>query len=1627
MGVYMDNKEMDKVIDGSVSKGDSSVSSDSPNSKVELNSRIKIWKEKLLDLSLRNRLLNYRETKKSISIQCGNLMTLEDSLSGGEPFEIRSIHEDPLNNPNNGDKINSLVEAQNRHQLFSPLVEDKLNRSLKEMARAARVGLEEGGANTLFLGIGFLKWVESEGNKTQRVAPLILLPVSLIRESARKKYKVRKFHEETRVNISLLEKLRIDFAIDLSKLADPPVDDSGLDVKQILNEFSQAVKHMDGWEVVDECCLGLFSFTKFLMWRDLNERTDKLLSSDVVRHLALNSRDSYPDQGEFPQTKDLDSAILPADIHCPLDSDSSQLVAILAAGEGKSFVLEGPPGTGKSQTITNLITHCLSIGKTVLFVSEKMAALEVVKKRLEKVGMGPFCLELHSNKARKRDVLEDLARTLRVQRVTPPDNWDQISKEVEDKRERLNQYVIELHKKRGAELTYFDALSGLMGLEDTYRLKIDFGNDSNKPGVKILEKYKDLLDEFTAKAKEIGEVSNHPFKESSLENWSRSLDLDVKQILEKINHSIIDVKNNGDKVFGIFNHGSNTHDKYEISIAFQLSTLFMEEKLVTRELILSSGWNGTKNRLEEFVNDDKRIDQLSTRLDPLYEKEVFELDLEAIQKRVEFWSKQFFLFAFFALFFLRISLKKLCKKRLPKNRDLAKELSDAKELFEKRKVVKEIIPEVRILLGDWEDDPVLRWEKITETIRWTGAFRSALSSWLTRPEISKESSKHKDHLINLAASIDGALPPFIQYKNQFQNFCKTYEILSSDLKKLEEMLHLTGVDYGSVSGEDYFDLLKEKIEQWINGLAGLREWTLYLSAMKKLNNSPLESISQHFFQGKIKHNEIISVFQSAYYTWFVDRVATEVPLLGYFHSSDHERIRNQFKEADLEHDRIVQQLVQSTLGSNIPMASQNDPVSSGIGILKRELKKKSRHKPLRKLFKEISSLILRLKPCMLMSPLSLAQYLNRDFPLFDIVVFDEASQIPVHDSMGAISRGKQLIVVGDSKQLPPTSFFSRGESDDVANFDDDDIIELESILDECIAAGLPRLVLKWHYRSRHENLIAFSNYHYYQNELFTFPSQREKHSQLGVEWRYIEDGVYDKGKTRSNKKEAESVVKEVVRRLQDKVERGRSIGIVTFSKAQQQLIEDLLDDARKENPDIEKYFGHRVMEPLFIKNLENVQGDERDVMLFSVCYGPDMDGKVSMNFGPLNREGGERRLNVAITRAREKMIVFSTLKKDHIDLRRTDAVGARDLRKFLEYSEKGPTVLKKSVSTGGKGESLFEKDVYETLLNKGLIVEQNVGCSGYRVDLGIVDSDVKGSYLLGIECDGEYYRSAKTARDRDRLRSQVLEGLGWRLHRIWSTDWQQDRKKELLKIESLLETAKIENKKEYLSVNGANDSSISESSPQKPMEESGDTEKWLNELPLLSSIGVPYKIYGVSQIRFLDSDDIYKGTMAEVLTKEIINTVLTESPIHERLLVHRVSDVFHIKRITKKVLGFVERQIGNYDGKIKIEKHGDFYWRSDHRNGYFDEIRSPKGDKECERIIDEIPMEELVNGIRKIIGIYFSINRSDLAKEIAGIIGMERVGQKIKESVDEGIGQMIINGECRVEDDKIFRAILSKT
>ncbi|WP_397453700.1 DUF3320 domain-containing protein [Pseudomonas sp. NA-150] len=1545
--------------------------------------RLGRWQRKLLDLSLRNNLLNFKAGKKSLKLEAPDPAALEDLLASGQHLRLLTRPDlmdgaDPrdqalyeLREREDVRKLHAM-DALQRREVFVGLSSAEMDARLTELYRGARTALQEGGSNTLYLALGFLSWERDDKAGQKYRAPLVLIPVTLERKSARSGFSVVLHDDEPRFNPTLIEMLRQDFELNLGAFeSELPRDDSGLDIDAIWKMVSYAVKDIAGWEVVEDVVLSMFSFAKYLMWKDLAENADKLRESPVVRHLLDTPRDSFPSEIAFPEDRRLDIDFNPREVFCPLPSDSSQLSAVMAASKGKDFVLIGPPGTGKSQTIANLIAQSIAQGRRVLFVSEKIAALDVVYRRLREIGLGEFCLEVHSSKARKTDVLAQLQSAWDAKGTVDAATWHSEADRLQLLRDGLNIYVDRLHQRYPNGYSIYDAIGVVVGGASVVSINLSWASARVHTRNDLLA-FRELSERLEVNAKAVGydALKNHPLSPIGQGDWSPSWQqgliqasrqlLPVAQAaINAVEHfqgsaslpslgsasSVCDglsllsttlpkaagndwrfaLRPDGRTIAQRLGEGCELVSKHrlinaQLSIPWASSTVHAAEKgiglLAQRATTLnelSATWpDHAFEYLSQAIEMLNRISKITGQLSATYTEAVEKLDVQQLlddwkEAKDSFWPKSWIgarrvtgvlseaisgetdpdvandLFIWIEIRHLRDKINALEPDEQPgevwKGADsVAAHLQSAIHLQqaiaclkareqwtdhgfvaiseglcgERLKADLSRMRAIRILdeqldtladLGTQTDglwsrlstsvpalNAVIAFQSQKRIVAEQGAFegdhdaiRSGLCGkamqadfalLMQRQEIER-SLAELDDLRDLTAGLWGGLKTKIekaqgamefqaQLANAIAQLATTPELIAAYRApaltllghanalleplgavtlagaKLREAfdalsLHLSALaTAGRFTEEGQADVEKLSLDQLvarceaiIKSEHDLHAWCAWRKVRGEALTANLSNLVSAIEAGEVLGGEVRKSFETNYARWWLNTVVDDEPVIRGFVSVEHEQRIRDFRTLDDRFTALTRDWLRARLCADLPNP-ETISRSSEWGVLRHEMSKKTRHIPLRELMSKIPEALTKLTPCLLMSPLSIAQYLAPGASAFDLVIFDEASQIPVWDAIGAMARGRQVVMVGDLKQLPPTSFFNRAESTE----DDEDVeADLESILDECISANLPTRRLNWHYRSRHESLIAFSNQRYYESKLVTFPAPVTNDRAVKL---YETPGVYSKGGSRTNLIEARSLVEHVVNRLRAPgfKESKLTIGVVTFNGEQQKLIEDLLDEARRKDPTLEAYFADTELEPLFVKNLESVQGDERDIIYFSITYGRDAAGVVSMNFGPINRPGGERRLNVAVTRARHELCVFASLQPEQIDLARTQAVGVRDLKHFLEFAQRGPRALAEAV-TGSVGgfDSPFEEAVATALASRGWQVHTQVGVSAFRIDLGVVDPDAPGRYLAGVECDGATYHRSATARDRDKLREHVLRGLGWEILRIWSTDW----------------------------------------------------------------------------------------------------------------------------------------------------------------------------------------------------------------------------------------------------------------
>ncbi|WP_431685620.1 DUF4011 domain-containing protein [Hahella sp. NBU794] len=1349
--------------------------------------RLERWQRKLLDLSARNPLLNHRPGKTTLAFVCSDPGALEDVLATGArisiaPFPKFHVQEQDqdIYRQRTGDDLKEEYarHALSKKQLLVEIPQEELDKRAVEIYRKAQTSLKEGGSNTLFLAIGFLLWKQKDKDDRRYRAPLILLPVSLERKSVRSGVKMTASEDDPRFNTTLLEMLKKDFGIEISGLHGPlPQDHSGIDVEGVWNKIRQAIKDVPGFEVVEEVVLGHFSFAKYLMWKDLVDRSESLKQSAVVKHLLETPREPYESDIRFVDPGDIDKEYTPADLLTPLPADSSQMSAIATADRGKNFVIIGPPGTGKSQTIGNLIAHMMGKGKKVLFVSEKTAALEVVHRRLKDIGLGHFCLELHSNKAKKADVLNQLRTSWESFSQSKVNEWQTEAERLKALRDRLNQVVNALHKRRRNGLTAHYAIGvKVRDSELAAKAKLNWPNADYHDDSQ-LQKLREAAELLGIQAKAVGEMVDHPLQVIAHFDWRPQWQEEVVNAARQLQVGAKQAAKDLTVFEGALGVSFGGADLSKLDAVAELGQVLLDSYRTQASFALEPDGPDRLEALEEAVGQLKVYIDAQSRLSCKYDALAWKkldadsLDVQWRDANQTWWPKSFFA--------KRKVLKQMRQHGALGDPDPNNDIPVLKQLRTTGDHIDRLDGMLKGL-RDWnvyDSDP-----DVIASLKLLGSR--------ARIAVSKLADD-ADGLIFLRSKIRGLLydandllAPEATVGRGIADLLSSLERLKAISQPFEGLIGntLNGYLPSNTPALAAMDALCQGI---IEHHHSMKDWCGWVRRRSDALDHQMGPLVEAVEKGDVNPEDVMDIFEAAYCAWWSSAVIGEDEILRTFSSPEHESAILHFRDLDSQFSELTAQYIAAKLAGDIP---DPDDIkrSSSWGVLRHELQKKTRHKPVREMMEEIPDVVTSLAPCLMMSPLSIAQFLSAEQALFDVVIFDEASQITVWDAVGSLARGKQVIVAGDPKQMPPTNFFARSDDDPDGDIDAEG--DLESILDELIGASIPQRVLNLHYRSRRESLIAFSNSRYYDSSLITFPAP--VHPDKGVSL-VRPEGFYARGKARHNQGEAKAIVAEIVRRVtsSDAKVRAQSIGVVTFNTEQQTLIEDLLDKARSDDPSIEWAFSEEsTLEPVFVKNLETVQGDERDVILFSITYGPDESDHVTMNFGPLNRNGGERRLNVAMTRARSEMIVFSTMTPERIDLSRTQARAVADLKHFLEYAERGASALGSAVHGSiGDFESPFEIAVARALQDKGWIIHPQIGVSAYRIDLGIVHPDAPGLYLAGVECDGAMYHSSAYARERDKIRQAVLEGLGWTLFRVWSTDWWTNKAKALEDLHAMLQ------------------------------------------------------------------------------------------------------------------------------------------------------------------------------------------------------------------------------------------------
>ena len=1303
------------------------------DSPAEPPQRVQDWQRRLLDLKLTNPLLSLKNNAYKLELRQGMLAELEQLILAGHSLSLKDMKKiDPFDRAKGIENATQLPDQTLRNKLLDQHeTHIDTNRSsydngLKGLKQKSLTLAEETGNANLYLSLGELTYAKA--GKTNK-APLFLVPVKLERSSKMAPFKIKCDNEgEIVPNYCLSEWLKKEYGLTLATLNELPEDSREIDILQMFRAISrELVEARTEMKVSQTAYLFIANFSTFNMWNDMGERWEKFMVSPVFTHIATSSGRAFLDPNG-----DSDISTLKTDETeniLPIPADGSQLQAVVAAASGRSFVLQGPPGTGKSQTITNLIAANLMAGKKVLFVAEKQAALDVVKVRLEDIGLSKFVLDMHGTGNVNKAVRNQIKAAIDAKYSYEPERWQLRKSRLVRDIEALQKYSTAIRTPNKLNKSLWGALTlseDIKRNDDAKLICLPSGYAQNpSPSPDELE---DLVED----------VARNWVEPELLARW-QGFDLSgslnsLKEAALNLSAACAELAETSAEDQLIAGEHSATKTRQDLDSFLA----------VTQKQLLS---RPQREEVEDTLAVIITVVSLASCLKNLVEGlltaysqafiEIGDLDqLEQAAAQARSWKLG----------------------RRARRRHFASILAGALQaelaVTAQKKLVKTYRP-----------------EKVMESVGQMRALRIQMAHILDQLDQLPKLKKHLmlwdndfvQHLEDFQASIElqEKLPIWLWSAGDLAELRQALKRLESSERTWRELTQAPECNLGGQELKTYIDQWIQRGQQVEQDLPKLRQVARLNKAIQALESKGLDELAGYLKHQKLTPAQVEASLQLALCAQSIEE------RLAAFELDNFDAVKQQeLTQKTNKNWRQVREMYRQVLPAKLFEARgwTNQP-DQDTQQLRMQLDAKRNSASIRTLFSKYGQQILNATPCVMASPASLATHIEPGALMFDLVVFDEASQVTVPQAMGAIGRAKAAVIVGDNKQMPPTNFFAANQDDDMAE-DIETINDLESILDEAMEVRLPSLMLTWHYRSQTESLIAFSNQHYYSNELATLPAAGQMPG-TGIFWRRVDghfmrkaDPHYQANKLNTNEVEAKAIIEEISRRLNDPLTKDQSLGVVTMNAKQMDLITTLLEES--DDPLIAEHMPGEGVAPdktIFVKNLENVQGDERDVILMSVGFSKDpLKNRLPLNFGPLNRQGGQRRLNVAVTRARTAVVVFASFDPEDMQLTKNSAQGLQDLRDYLLLARDG---VKADTSTRGDRQAILLRDLLaEALRERGWQVQSDYGLSAYKVDIALRKPGQE-NWQFALIMDSQRWANLATVTDRELTPLFLEQKLGW--------------------------------------------------------------------------------------------------------------------------------------------------------------------------------------------------------------------------------------------------------------------------
>nr|WP_283251201.1 DUF4011 domain-containing protein [Rhabdothermincola salaria] len=1588
--------------------------------------RIESWKSALLDLSMRNPLLNFRPSRGGLELlpPRGKLPQIEDHLHSGEGFMVHPA-----------DQVGELARARGVREataeadellqeawdalgaVLSTTRTKEFATRLRSLISKARLQEQETGANNLYLTLGSLTWEDPRSSAGPVQSPIFLVPVRLDRARGSDIPVVRLDEGGISTpNYCLIEALRARHNLTVPFFSEDMADDSGLDIERGMSSLRKAITDRGlPFLVNDSSALAVLQFSKFRLWKDLDDHWAELMASPVVKHFVENPKTPYVD----PANPAKDAVVLDeTEVFTPVPADGAQLRAITRAVNGESFVLEGPPGTGKSQTITNLLANALAKGRTVLFVAEKQAALSVVKERLHSVGLDPYCLDLHDKGSDPASIRRQLLHALDHHPGHDAAAWERTERDFAAGASMLRTYRDRLHSPNTNGVSYWAAHVRLGELGPGQQAPVP--RRFLEVDAATVTAIREVLASLPAVSGPAQPRPAHPWHLADATSFEQ---IDRPALTTAINNvrAALDALPTVPLSLPIAGEATTLDELLATQQLLWLHTVGALPPTTMWERVSAAGWRDRANALVEqaraaVASHGEVVGQVGVDL--------LDVDFGPTLAALEAAKSSFAL------------------GRKGRIRGALGDLATR--------------PPFTGMEPPAAAELVARFAAAATALRsWTDAIRSVdglelPADWrVEAPGALDTAATYIDVLDGAARLLSGtgdcavAARRFVDAPPMLPPGILTHlGAFDSALRDVQQRLGATehSIDRWR-NGEGLLDAARRSVDDWAadaeeNRFIRLQRWLVLSKELEPLTDAGLNEFVEVLLTGSVNGIDAADVFERGFMaTTLLD--CAERSNLDVFDRYEHDRSIGRFTALLEERQERLRTVIPSLLADGRRFNAQ-----AGVGevaSLRNELQRKSSRggRSVRQLLSHYPELIQQLSPCFLMSPDSVAKFLTPGKITFDIAVFDEASQIRVAEAVGAMGRARSVVVVGDSRQMPPTTFGAAGsaEPDDLYGTTDIDPLvpeEADSILEEAIDSGLDQEWLSWHYRSQDEALIKFSNDRYYESKLASFPTPAPNRGGRGLDYRRVA-GQFDHGGKRNNPVEAKAIVEEIRRRAHDPVESTWSIGVVTLNREQQLEIETQLDALGDPRVNQLRETGEDE-ERLFVLNLENVQGRERDVILFSTAFSRRADGTaMPLNFGPLNRVGGERRLNVAVTRARRQVVVFSSFDPEDIDENRTTSVGLRHLREYLQLARDFSGQGHAATDVDTEPTDRHRREITEALRERGLRVTADLGLSSFKVDLALSLPEVGDKWLVGVLLDGPDWADRPTVIDRDALPVSVLGGmLGWpRIARVWLPSWRSEPDQVIADLVEATRTAMHTPEPDHAALapetTNATTTGFSAEEPGVPSEPVVVTAPPPDRTESVQSAAAP--VPGApDDPGAYDDEELFEPWPLEpilgspedldlqtpAVRAAAMDAISFEGPIEVERLLKSVANRFGLARVRASRLAALRSAIP--PELIETSSFGEWAWPSADRGRGWKAFRTSDS---LIRPIDEIAPAEILNAASAVLAHAFSAEREELVRELAGLFGAKRVTAKIAERVGSIIDWGLAEGRLAEDDGRL--------